>query len=149
VVGVIVVFPFLLMNKDITTSLAVSKKLRENGWEQEECSHYWGQAELPKRKWSEDGTVRNLTQEEAEDFSYFCFHHNEENTPYVDEAHKWAAPTASEVLRELPVETNKKDRTRFPRVSAVEEWEDGKYDSLANAAAEMWIYLRSNGLLDE
>jgi len=116
-------FPLIVMT-DITVNLPTANKLRDAGWEQKE-STFW-----------------RLGEKDREVFTY-----QELRDKNISLDAVCAAPTAEEVLRELPPETEEKGVVRFPRVSAVEQWEEGEYDTLANAAAEMWIYLRTNDLL--
>jgi hypothetical protein len=143
---------------NITVSLQVARSLRDAGWEQEDSSFYWGKFDPPKRRHLEDGTIVDIPKEEAEAMSYSWYYYNEENMPYADEDHNsWAAPTAEEVLRELPEfytpEDNKKRAMKcYP--SAHGRWAvdyEGHCtqwsDTLANAAAEMWIYLKEHDLL--
>jgi len=167
-------FPFLTMN--ITVSLETAKRLRAAGWEQEDSSFYWGRFDPPKRRHLEDGTIVDIPKEEAEAMSYSWYYYNEENMPYADEDHNsWAAPTAEEILRELPnviihtPEGKKHSNSYRFQCAMTGKTESGmqqfwcaysaaigsydhvliKMDTLANAAAEMWIYLSENGLLSE
>lgn len=138
----------------ITTSLAVSKKLKEAGWETPFTKHHLRNAECKRKHetvyyWNTDAngsylhTFPDCTQDAI------------------------AAPTAEEVLRELPVYIERESITYSLCIVAVgKHWnvhysspnpevkDDPNYpiagihaDTLANAAAEMWIYLKTNGLL--
>ena len=130
----------------ITVSLEWAKKLKEAGWPQSEPLHYWH---------------RNVGQwyVYAKDFSEHDFN-------MVDGANfpaDVAAPTAEEILRRLPYEIMDEGEA-FELVIAPRRhggWnvfythENGenrcaaleKEDSLANAAAAMWVYLKEHDLL--
>jgi hypothetical protein len=133
---------------DITASLAVSKKLQ---WE-DGIGFYWIRDESPEWRlayWSEH-TLIDI----------------EKQTGYISPVgitDKVRAPTAEEVLRELPVFVVEKGKTKAVEIIhpdriylragvdpdggiKIERLKDGK-GSLANAAAELWIYLKTNDLL--
>jgi hypothetical protein len=133
--------------ESIVTSLDWSKKLKEAGWSQEGSTFYW-QEHQPTHEfhvWFRD--VLHLSEVKVPGL---CF----------------AAPTAEEILRRLPKDITKNDGSCY----ALEVYfcaEDGNClvykpmirgqimqladaankDSLANAAAAMWVYLSEQKLL--
>lgn len=128
--------------KDIVVSLEWAKKLEEAGWPQ-----YHGEV----FGWFEDMNGK-MTVHEVDNFS---------------EDDHVAAPTAEEILRELP-DSFARDQLRYDLTIrtaggtsgkmfyvSYKHWHDqlktvhrqGEDHSLANAAAELWIYLKENNLL--
>ncbi len=143
---------------NITVSLSTAKRLRDAGWVQIPSYFYWATN-------IEDNSTRWV----------FGMWDSQD-----DESHEYvAAPTAEEILRELPWEyeddeyeyEDGHDRCHPPNAyisntlylevgrNSEDEWRvsyncpAGGYnkfgDTLANAAAEMWIYLKENNLLPQ
>jgi hypothetical protein len=125
----------------ITTSLAVSKKLKEAGWK-------WKDAPSTFCWWLQEDEEPRVTQSWCD--KGFCI----------------PAPTAEEVLRELPSVirseqeywlTIRREYEHDKRMEVVYEYDSDDVksnslhhttgDTLANAAAELWIYLKTNDLL--
>lgn len=131
----------------ITVSLEVAKELKKAGWDQDKSIFYWDGSVPPwevcldvDRSWSYSATEE-------------------------DDGKCIAAPTAEEILRRLPRsiydEGGEYVRICFPSGSHNEgiqykhlgglalcaALEDD--DTLANAAAKMWIYLKQHDLLPQ
>ena len=115
----------------ITVDIKMARKLEKAGWDKR-CFSYW----VPYLK------------------GYALAYDFEENA-LPDE--NYCAPTASEILDGLPIVLRKKNLCCSKSVPDIRgnpfwqvsyDWEAvfGS-DTLANAAAELWIYLKENDLL--
>ena len=123
---------------DITVSLEWAKKLRDAEWDQEDCVFFY---------------VSN----DKDDFLLVPRHYN--TMEKSESFHHFSAPTAEEILRELPHVIHDKGSPRFLQCGKHKKFWDVGYwrgvepmknvteDTLANAAAAMWIYLKKNNLL--
>ncbi len=157
--------------ESITVSLEMAKKLQESGWMANPTIFSWGKTMEGEWTILKPGTEWFLTG-----FEHYC-EGIMEGKPIELKDHL-AAPTAEEILRELPphrIDAKKNgDVVGYDLyckqcfgVDAMEgRWKvwyfrfrDGcelaplgmpQYaDTLANAAAEMWIYLKENNLLKD
>lgn len=139
------------MNKPPTVSIERARALKEAGWKQNDCSHYWVEIVVPRLKREEPSREwKLLTQRES----------NEALFKFTEQ--KIAAPTAEEVLRELPVDviidgyeyriemlkrhgvSNDKYYVNYRYYTKVYEFME---DTLADATTSAWIYLKENNLL--
>lgn len=130
--------------ESITVYLETAKKLKEAGWSQTKCEFYWIDLYIDDKK-------------------LMCKHCLEKPFGSYDEIA--AAPTAEEILRELPKmleidnewyhisirsDSTVKDHWYISYLTLEKEkekcFQQGS-NGLANAAAEMWIYLKTNNLL--
>ena len=126
---------------EITTSLEWAEKLKEAGWLQEKSYFVWGRIGSGEKmgikpRYSEGSRMR------------------------------YSAPSAEEILRELPEEIEESDywleiaksihwgdtpwEIRYRKNGELLLWDDPepiRADTLANASAAMWIYLKENNLL--
>lgn len=134
----------MMTPESITVSLEWAQRLKEAGWVQDVCFYWIKHASSPKPFVV---YLPNLQQRDPDTLEIW-FH----------------APTAEEILRRLPKSLATKDRT-IHRLSincnGGKRWRifygtDVLFDSpvavdanesLANAAAQMWIYLKTNHLL--
>jgi hypothetical protein len=126
--------------ESLVTSLALSKELKEAGWEQDNLFIYV-QKQPEKKSDTEHWDIwrRNTTQ--------------------VENVFDWlSAPTAEEILRILPDIIDERAgllvyRDRGDWCVAYEWIPNGGFrnleveNSLANAAAQCWLYLKKNNLL--
>jgi hypothetical protein len=99
------------MQNDITVSLSVAKSLAEAGWEQETQAAY----------------CKFMKPDLSEEVLRLCW--KNEGEVFFDGL---AAPTASEMIREIPVEKRTVEKEKLDDPDA---W------------AELWIYLKENKLL--
>jgi len=116
----------------ITVSLEMAKKLEEAGWEQKSCHFVWVGEQIVGIQ-----------------------------SAHYTGSSGYSAPTAEEVLRELPAtlewknDSDKIARIHFEmypdsfQVGYSPQWEKEWFrpksaDTLANAAAAMWIHLKDN-----
>ena len=140
--------------EQITVSLEVAKRLKAEGWGQDVSSHHWTYWED-----TEDEEVNEWILWAGVTFETYVA----EFDPVKELKDHLAAPTAEEILRGLP---KKMDGAYLPMwlqilpdgdewkveyachpelIDRMEVWKEA--DTLANAAAEMWIYLSTNNLL--
>lgn len=130
--------------ESITVSLEMAKKLKEAGWEQKDCSHYWTDKEICVSE----------------------FQANVSDTKLIGLA-ETAAPTAEEVLRELEPSIEVGGERLYLLISDDRDWiGDESWDicyskdrllggdvwvrhkqGFAGACAKMWIHLKENNLL--
>lgn len=134
----------------MTTSLELSKALKEAGWKNE-VEFYW---------YGDDLYFRN----EMKDFCETC----EARTlgMYITERKRFTAPTAEEILEKLPKEivNHFGDNERQGLMIGREEYGwtvyynhcsnlsrcmDVEAETLADACAKMWLYLKSHNLLPQ
>lgn len=128
----------------------MAKKLKEAGWEQDNCIHYW--------------TTHSITEEDIVVHRSVAWVNAD---AHIDGDLNIGAPTCEEILRELPVrldgESGTKPNTfllidkvgktgwnvRYVNMTSGDRRQEIIADTLANAAAAMWIYLKENNLLPE
>jgi hypothetical protein len=139
----------------IVVSIDMAKKLKEAGWDQNECLWRWVEFHGGVAKGHSDyeSNTRWELREKGSDYNF---------DP------RYAAPTAEEILRRLPeslmlqtrgdriggndsetafdLEMGKNKYGYFVRYEK-EAAEEFYADTLANAAAQMWIYLKEHSLL--
>jgi len=127
--------------ENIVVSLELAKKLKSSGWEQK-AIWFW------------------TVDKEHDPFLYGGKKNGDQPT-LTPEGHReyFACPTAEELLRELPVIEPECDNSAELTIERADDWEvsykeEGKgYHirftayTLANASAEMWIYLKEHNLL--
>jgi len=135
---------YLEMN-NITTSLEVSKRLKEAGWENK--SYFgWIQYQPEKREEEENWYLDRIGKYKLEHLYYWTL-----------------APTVSEILDVLPDGVHVGDANTGFHGGLTIRRRDDKWivsyesnghkgfpcDTIADAAAEMWIYLKENDLLQK
>lgn len=114
---------------DITVSLEMAKKLKEAGWIWDDAQFFWSTKTLESKVWE-------------------CPHRSQYSL--ISNQTDIAAPTAEEILRELPIgslaQMEEKERKRWtvssPNIHGL------PFPSLADSAASHWIHLKENNLLD-
>lgn len=139
---------------NVTVSLEMAKKLRDAGWEQDYPFLFY--LEKDEQLYRNGEIVGQRNPDEP---------HEVDMGPFI------AAPTAEEILRELPEEKRGATLNTIGHTKVAYLWKDlGKItyspapvardldgnvdymqfeaDTLANAAAKMWIYLKENNLLN-
>lgn len=130
--------------ESITVSLELAKELKEAGWPQEDSIFWW---QIP-------------SQRRFKPWVSWCRNESVDDEP----ATPLAAPTAEEVLRQLPVDVMIGDRENRIEMLKRQGVKEDKYyvnlrfyteviefldGSLANAAAKMYCYLAKNNLLSQ
>jgi len=152
-------------SEQITVSLEVAKRLKEAGWEDEETQFWWV---FPEKKWSGDedqkwqcvydGACNNAMDNNAGytrpneplTYSLIQIEGGNEYSNDIKILEKYAAPTAEEILRELP------SSIQVYRTRARENgWTCAyavqgillKGKSGADVTANMWLHLKANNLL--
>ena len=120
--------------EDIVVGLETAKKLKAAGWENGDATHYFYWMDI--RDNYNEGEVCPQVE------SVYC------NCPMIA-----SAPTAEEILRELPTTQicYREDGVSIyvgigGRQKTVKKTIIG--ETLANAAASMWLYLKENNLLE-
>lgn len=116
-----------------TVNLELSKSLKEVGYEQEPMAAYWYQSKLARGEWQ---------------YSINLFPGKQIDWDGYKEDQFFASPTADEILEKLPrqMEVKKSGVLEFPYWVKVGD-DEMTGESLADAAAKMWLYLRKEGLL--
>jgi hypothetical protein len=134
--------------QEITTDLEISKELEENGFPQDGL--FWW------IKFAEGYKVKDEAKVDT-----YCRYYDTDDTTF------YSAPTAEELLKELP--KNVKWKTLFinnqdlyflfyadigrndenRNVTLYKEKEIQSDKKLCNALAKMWLYLKKNNLLEE
>lgn len=133
--------------ESITVDLKHAKMLKEAGWPQKEALLWWSSRLHP------DPYDESLVWQLSNDDRPIGTH------DWCKQAGTFAAPTAEEILRRLPLTMQARPLTmqaRYDNCGRVHwgvcyiknekvqmQWQD----TLANAAAQMWCYLKKNNLL--
>lgn len=155
----------------ITVSLEMAKKLKEAVWEQEDSTFYWASGKR-HAEWvcvydgHCDKAITNNAGYGEPPWTYYLSDIDGGNEYSNDDkiVEKYAAPTAEEILRNLPYSISWKDDSdniavlfisKFPssyRVGYSPQWTKDAWstpdsESLADAAAACWCYLKENNLL--
>lgn len=133
-----------------TVSLDLAKKLKKAGFPQESAEfeycggHIWYHDDQIEGKFEECGSTDLLEKDQ------YC--HKEELTC----EYFVASPTADEILERLPenifvgkVSKERYNAYKIPHIELgdIEYYNDIQSESLADAAAECWLYLKKKGLL--
>lgn len=131
------------MPENIVVSLELAKRLRDAGWSQEKnisSFYYSGEGWLMVCTIHVEGETVLIPVTGAE----LTFH-----SPWL------SAPTAEEILRELPdyQVMSEEGVVSIIQLSDIYNKRKTKFsifkgETLASAAAQMWIYLKTNNLLD-
>ena len=142
--------------ESITVDLEHAKMLKEAGWTQDEALLWWASKMHP------DPYDESIVWELSNDSNPIGVH------DWCKQAGTFAAPTAQEILRRLPtgMSSQRGDYLLTCDIGGLRIWnvtyldEDGRCffhedeevltedPSLANAASEMWCYLKKNNLLN-
>ena len=128
------------MTPEITVDLETAEKLKEAGWGQESVFMFYGKQPYCETCGRDIDPKFRLMK----------------NLGKKTELEKISAPTAEEILRELPdYITYKHIEGKWEVIMDVSQIPNGKKDiwfddeSLSNAAAKMYIYLKENNLLPQ
>jgi hypothetical protein len=122
-----------------TLTLETAKKLKEAGFPQE--SYFVWQYKYDS--WDGGTEDIKLTNTRAEDESY------QQNDSRVSYLKYFAAPTAEEVLEQLPEYYALHRQQNFFRCFGGENIHHEDGENGAEAAAKMWLYLKEHELLPE
>jgi hypothetical protein len=121
----------------ITTSFELSKELKENGFKQDSICFFC-----------------DITHSHEKPKMSLCI-----KTPFVSERDKISAPTAEELLEELPEKIIYSETFKqywYLKINIHNQYgfnvSYGNYNTqdkkLCNALAKMWLYLKKNNLLE-
>lgn len=135
------------MNLTHVTSLEMSKKLVENGWTKETEFLWVVHKEVAEPDYA---NCIHLSPADSEIRDYYP----------VESWEYFKAPLATEILEELPEHLEKVEFLSISKITIGLEqvfrvtYEENEFisldktsDSLPNALAEMWIYLKQKGLI--
>lgn len=125
--------------QDITTSLELSKQLKEAGYPQDSLFYY----HIFESKAWEKGAIKTELRPALQTNMTLSIRLNESSWKRRDVI---SAPTASELGEAL-----RGNEFNLPEMYTGHHWIQAEYgvleDSEANARAKMWLHLKENGLL--